>query len=298
MMYTQRCMWAKQKHSGFTIVELLIVVVVIAILAAITIVSYNGIVNRAITASLDSDLSNARDAVLLYQVDNGDNYPTSLSAVNSGAGVKLSNGNISGYVYDNTTSPKTFAVTVLNGTKTPRSINQNGTLSDGAALGTVGNIGYCPESSFVKPLNGYYCDGVVGNRATQNNPVIKQLASASGVPANAPTYYVGVQQNRDNSIGDSFTVTTGETYCFSGYAATTSSTVTHTVGLTLNGASMDTSWVGTNSLSPSTTWQKINGCITIPAGYTTAQVWTQNNGDYNGAALVAWYHAALMMKKQ
>lgn len=41
--------WAK-KQTGFTIVELLIVVVVIAILAAITIVSYNGIQSRA-TAS-------------------------------------------------------------------------------------------------------------------------------------------------------------------------------------------------------------------------------------------------------
>lgn len=37
----------KNKQPGFTIVELLIVVVVIAILAAITIVSYNGIKNRA-----------------------------------------------------------------------------------------------------------------------------------------------------------------------------------------------------------------------------------------------------------
>ena len=40
-------MWAKNKQSGFTIVELLIVVVVIAILAVITIVSYNGIQERA-----------------------------------------------------------------------------------------------------------------------------------------------------------------------------------------------------------------------------------------------------------
>lgn len=37
------------KHSGFTIVELLIVVVIIAILATITIVSYNGTQNRAKT---------------------------------------------------------------------------------------------------------------------------------------------------------------------------------------------------------------------------------------------------------
>lgn len=35
------------RAAGFTIVELLIVVVVIAILAAITIVSYNGIQERA-----------------------------------------------------------------------------------------------------------------------------------------------------------------------------------------------------------------------------------------------------------
>jgi prepilin-type N-terminal cleavage/methylation domain-containing protein len=41
-------MWVSFKQQkGFTIVELLIVVVVIAILAAITIVSYNGIQNRA-----------------------------------------------------------------------------------------------------------------------------------------------------------------------------------------------------------------------------------------------------------
>lgn len=40
-----------QKKKGFTIVELLIVVVVIAILAAITIVAYNGIQARARTSA-------------------------------------------------------------------------------------------------------------------------------------------------------------------------------------------------------------------------------------------------------
>lgn len=43
-----------QKQSGFTIVELLIVIVVIGILAAITIVAFNGIQNRGKAASSQS----------------------------------------------------------------------------------------------------------------------------------------------------------------------------------------------------------------------------------------------------
>jgi prepilin-type N-terminal cleavage/methylation domain-containing protein len=48
----------KIKQQGFTIVELLIVIVVIGILAAITIVAYNGIQNRGKAAAAQS-LANA-----------------------------------------------------------------------------------------------------------------------------------------------------------------------------------------------------------------------------------------------
>ncbi len=66
------------RRQGFTIVELLIVIVVIAALAAITIVAFNGIQKRAQTSSVSSSLSNATKKIKLYQVDNG-NYPSALA---------------------------------------------------------------------------------------------------------------------------------------------------------------------------------------------------------------------------
>src|SRR5665647_517552 len=69
-------MLAKTKLAGFTIVELLIVIVVIGILATVTIVAYNGIQQRATGASLQTDLKGASTQLKMYQVDNGA-YPTS-----------------------------------------------------------------------------------------------------------------------------------------------------------------------------------------------------------------------------
>jgi len=83
-----------KKNSGFTIVELLVVVVVIAILAAITIVSYNGIKNRAIASSLQSDLSQNITTIENYATLNSGQYPGSPTTATSN-GVKSSNNNLS-----------------------------------------------------------------------------------------------------------------------------------------------------------------------------------------------------------
>lgn len=67
--------WARQK--GFTIVELLIVIVVIAILAAITVVAYNGIQGRANVSKSQSDLRSMQKLLELYKADNGV-YPNTI----------------------------------------------------------------------------------------------------------------------------------------------------------------------------------------------------------------------------
>jgi prepilin-type N-terminal cleavage/methylation domain-containing protein len=73
--------------NGFTIVELLIVIVVIAILAAITVTAYNGIQSRANDAAVRSDLSNFTKQMELHKVDNG-SYPTA-AAINAMQGLKF-----------------------------------------------------------------------------------------------------------------------------------------------------------------------------------------------------------------
>jgi len=69
---------SKKSHHyrGFTIVELLIVIVVIAILASISIVAYNGIQQRARDTARKSDLSSIRNALEIRALD----YDTALHA--------------------------------------------------------------------------------------------------------------------------------------------------------------------------------------------------------------------------
>lgn len=63
-----------KKQTGFTIVELLIVIVVIGILAAISIVAYSGIQDRAENARLQAGMSSLNKAIQLFYSENG-TYP-------------------------------------------------------------------------------------------------------------------------------------------------------------------------------------------------------------------------------
>jgi len=106
-------MWAPHKNRGFTIVELLIVVVVIAILAAITIVSYNGITQRAKDASVKNDAASASQ-VLAIDYINTDTYPTKLSLANGGKGIKSSSDNTFFYDMNINVDPPTYSLVVCN----------------------------------------------------------------------------------------------------------------------------------------------------------------------------------------
>lgn len=59
-----------QKQKGFTIVELLIVIVVIAILAAISIVAYTGVQENARNTQRAADAKTVADAINAYYAQN------------------------------------------------------------------------------------------------------------------------------------------------------------------------------------------------------------------------------------
>jgi len=63
-----------KKYYGFTIVELLIVIVVIGVLAAISVAAYSGIQGKARDSQRLQDLASIQKALELYKVENG-RYP-------------------------------------------------------------------------------------------------------------------------------------------------------------------------------------------------------------------------------
>ena len=60
-----------QRNRGFTIVELLIVIVVVAILAAISVVAYSGVQQRAQQVKMQTDIAQANKNIQLFAADNG-----------------------------------------------------------------------------------------------------------------------------------------------------------------------------------------------------------------------------------
>lgn len=182
--------------SGFTIVELLVVISVIGTLATITVVSYAGISNKAILASLQSDLSSASKQLKMYNIDHG-SYPTgtdTLIETSTGSGVwcpsqptidskycvRLSSGNIVDYFFGTSAS---FVLRIKNGANTyiitddtqPRPvalITEIGDISGTAQVGSILSSGALTPSGAAATYQWQRCDNSNGTSCSDISEAI------------------------------------------------------------------------------------------------------------------------------
>lgn len=131
LCYNSAMKYVGKKQIGFTIVELLVVIVVIGILATITIVSYSSITNNAKKQATASDAMTVASALNKYKADKGV-YPPDIDTLKS-AGY-LNAGTQSTFQYRYTAATNSFCVTAsVNGAS---SFVQSGT--------TAAKQGGCP----------------------------------------------------------------------------------------------------------------------------------------------------------
>ena len=138
----------KQRQNGFTIVELLIVIVVIAILAAITIVAYNGIQTRAQAATIQADLSAVVKKTELYKINGDSNlYPNSMAELGT-AGLSFSKSAYTWVLYCTDTTSYIYAARMINTSRwwiagsSTAVTESTAPGTSGASATTCNNLGY------------------------------------------------------------------------------------------------------------------------------------------------------------
>jgi len=74
-------MMGKRVDSGFTLVELMVVIVIIGLLAAIAIPNFVRVVNKSKEAEVESNMHTVQFEVELYQVDHFALYPANAAII-------------------------------------------------------------------------------------------------------------------------------------------------------------------------------------------------------------------------
>lgn len=158
-------------QRGFTIVELLIVIVIIGILATISIVAYNGVQNNAHKTAVMSDLDSAAAILELSLKQNG-SYPATASVADNGNPLPASSGTTYQYVANNTNTLKIFCLTATNGSLN-YNINQEGRSSAGACPVLHYDAGistsYPGTGTVLTDLSGNGVDGTLVNGVGYSN---------------------------------------------------------------------------------------------------------------------------------
>ena len=290
-----------KSQRAFTIVELLIVVVIIAILAAITIVAYTGIQTRARAASASSALAQAQKKLELYKVDNSA-YPTTANL--SLAGIT----NSSDTTYQYTSDGTTYCITATNvtisyylnstTTLTPTSGGCPGHGQGGVAA--ITNLASDPRATKLSATNGtagWNNQRWAGSGSSANYSLI---TGASDGPNGITTYArktwtvigtgtgaLGFDHTQASSVNDSAIDTTGipaspnTAYTISSYLRSSqdwASVAQLCVWWRDSGGSLISKVYSPKVTLPANTWVRLSYTYTSPVNTTSLGIVSDVNG--------------------
>jgi len=243
-----------KSRQGFTIVELLIVIVVIAILASITIVSYNGITKRAKDSAIQSALSQATQKLELAKInDEGGVYPASMVAAGLGG---LTSDSENTYSYGVSSDGKTFCMALSKSGRT-----------------------YFITSAVLNPKTGI-CNGAVGVPGTgdvatdgsSTTPTLSYNIFNSSAPGTGQTVYS--DGGGSLRLGNRFYTTENSGIKVNGLRIFNPSNADNTfLSLGVTAYAYTHNWTGTD-ISSTATFSQTPAATKAFSGTRTAGTWT------------------------
>lgn len=258
--------YARQNKPGFTIVELLIVIVVIGIIAGITIISYSAVTNNAKKQTAKTDAQTAAGVLTKYKSENGA-YPANLSDAGEIKSVQ------STYQYTYNSTADTYCLTASVSGASAHLESGNSKAEDGGCAGhgvngqaAVVNLAYNPsgETNY-NGVSGYW-SSPVSARASIANAVRGSYQfqtitnSSTNVQGLINEVTTSAKPNQVYRCSISLRGTAGSVVNFSGRFSTSTSAYIS------EGA-------GSQNVTLSASWQRVSISFTSPA--TTGILYVQ-----------------------